>query len=52
MIQKQTGESGSAKIVFITHKVLNKYMFKSINEILKLDVVKQVLNVIRVEALQ
>jgi len=52
MIQKQTGESGSAKIVFITHKVLNKYMFKSINEILKLDVVKQVLNVIRVEDLQ
>ena len=52
MIQKQTGESGSAKIVFITHKVLNEYMFKSINEILKLDVVKQVLNVIRVEDLQ
>ena len=52
MIQKQTGESGSAKIVFITHKVLNKDMFKSINEILKLDVVKQVLNVIRVEDLQ
>jgi len=52
MIQKQTEESGSAKIVFITHKVLNKDMFKSINEILKLDVVKQVLNVIRVEDLQ
>jgi homoserine dehydrogenase len=52
MIQKQTGESGSAKLVFITHKVLNKYMFKSISELLKLDVVKQVLNVIRVEDLQ
>jgi len=51
MIQKQTKESGSAKIVFITHKVLNKDMFKSINEILKLDVVKKVLNVIRVEDL-
>jgi len=52
MIQKQTQEIGSAKIVFITHKVLNKDMFKSINEILKLNVVKQVLNVIRVEDLQ
>ena len=52
MIQKQTKEIGSAKIVFITHKVLNKDMFKSIDEILKLDVVKQVLNVIRVEDLQ
>jgi len=52
MIQKQTGEIGSAKLVFITHKVLNEYMFKSVNEILKLDVVKQVLNVIRVEDLQ
>jgi len=52
MIQKQTEESGSAKIVFITHKVLNKNMFNSIDEILKLDVVKQVLNIIRVEDLQ
>jgi homoserine dehydrogenase len=52
MLQKQTQERGSAKIVFITHKVLNKDMFKSINEILKLDVVKQVLNIIRVEDLQ
>ena len=52
MIQKQTQETGSAKIVFITHKVLNKDMLKSINEILKLNVVKQILNVIRVEDLQ
>jgi homoserine dehydrogenase len=53
MIQKQTKESvGSARIVFITHKVLNKNMFKSVKEILKLDVVNQVLNIIRVEDLQ
>jgi homoserine dehydrogenase len=52
MIQKQAQESGSAKLVFITHKVLNKDMFKSIDEILELDVVKQVLNVIRVEDLK
>jgi len=52
MIQKQTGESGSAKLVFITHKVPNKYMFKSVSEILELDAVKQVLNIIRVEDLQ
>ena len=52
MIQKQTQESGSARIVFITHRVLNKDMFKSIEEIKELDVVNQVLNVIRVEDLQ
>lgn len=52
MIQKQTKEGGSARIVFITHRVLNKDMFKSIEEILKLDVVNQVLNVIRVEDLK
>ncbi|MCE5328830.1 homoserine dehydrogenase [bacterium] len=52
MIQKQTQEGGSAKIVFITHRVLNKDMFKSVKEIIKLDVVNQVLNIIRVEDLQ
>jgi len=51
MIQKQTTESGSAQIVFITHRVLNKNMYKSIKEITKLDVVNKVLNVIRVEDL-
>ena len=52
MIQKQTKESDVARIVFIIHRVLNKDMYKSIDEISKLDVVNQVLNVIRVEDLQ
>lgn len=51
MIQKQTTESGSAQIVFITHRVLNKNMSKSVKEIAKLDVVSRVLNIIRVEDL-
>ncbi|MDD5658753.1 MAG: homoserine dehydrogenase [Actinomycetota bacterium] len=52
MIQKQAQDGGSAKIVFITHHVLNKDMFKSMEEIVKLDVVNKVLNVIRVEDLK
>ncbi|MCL6087815.1 MAG: homoserine dehydrogenase [Actinobacteria bacterium] len=52
MIQKQAKESAVARLVFIIHRVLNRDMFKSIDEISKLDVVNQVLNVIRVEDLQ
>ncbi len=51
MIQKQTTESGLAWIVFITHRVLNKNMSKSVEKIAKLDVVNKVLNIIRVEDL-
>jgi len=51
MIQKQTGRGKSAKLIFITHGVVNKNLYKSISEISKLDVVDKVLSVIRVEDL-
>ena len=51
MIQKQTDKEKSARLIFITHGVVNKNLYKSIDEISKLDVVDKVLNVIRVEDL-
>ena len=51
MIQKQTDKEKSARLIFITHGVINKNLYKSIDEISKLDVVDKVLNVIRVEDL-
>jgi len=52
MIQKQATGKGSAEIVFITHSVLNKDMYRSIKDISGLDVVNKILNVIRVEDLK
>jgi len=52
MIQKQEREAGKAKIVFITHKVLNKDLFKAASEASGLDVVKEIVNIIRVEDLK
>ena len=51
MIQKQTDREKSARLIFITHEVVNKNLYKSISEISKLDVVDKVLSVIRVEDL-
>ena len=51
MIQKQTDKEKSARLIFITHEVVNKNLYKSISEISKLDVVDKVLSVIRVEDL-
>jgi homoserine dehydrogenase len=51
MIQKQTDKEKSARLIFITHEVINKNLYKSISEISKLDVVDKVLSVIRVEDL-
>ncbi|NQT66470.1 MAG: homoserine dehydrogenase [Actinobacteria bacterium] len=51
MIQKQTDKEKSARLIFITHEVVNKNLYKSISEISKLDVVNKVLSVIRVEDL-
>ena len=51
MIQKQTDKEKSARLIFITHEVVNKNLYKSINEISKLDVVDKVLSIIRVEDL-
>lgn len=52
MIQKQAGKEGNARLIFITHEVVNKNLYKSIREISKLDIVNRVLSIIRVEDLK
>ncbi len=52
MVQKQTVKEKIARLIFITHDVKNKNLYKSIKEISRLDVVSKVLNVIRVEELE
>lgn len=51
MIQKQTDLRGTARLIFITHKTINKNFYDSIRDIKKLDVVKKIINIIRVEDL-
>ncbi len=51
MIQRQINREGSARLVFITHEVSNRNLYKSIEEISKLEVVDKVINIIRVEDL-
>ena len=51
MIQKQTDIKEMAKLIFITHEVANKDLYKSVDELSKLDVVDRVTNIIRVEEL-
>jgi homoserine dehydrogenase len=51
MVQKQTSRGKSARLIFITHKVVNRNLSRSIKEMSELDVVDKVLSVIRVEDL-
>jgi len=51
MIQKQLDVKNTARLIFITHDVLNKNMYESIAKIKKLNVVEDILNIIRVEDL-
>jgi len=51
MVQKQTDKEGSARLIFITHEVVNKNLYESIKDISKLDVVDKILSIIRVEDL-
>jgi homoserine dehydrogenase len=51
MIQKQTGVKGTARLVFITHDTANKNLYSSVEELKKLDVIKKIINTIRVEEL-
>ena len=51
MIQKQTDVKGTARLVFITHDTANKNLYSSIEELKKLDVIKEIINTIRVEEL-
>ncbi|MGM0365177.1 MAG: homoserine dehydrogenase [Actinomycetota bacterium] len=51
MIQKQAEKEGTARLIFITHEVLNKNLYKSIEQVSSLDVVQKVLSAIRVEDL-
>lgn len=49
MIQKQIEIKGVARLIFVTHNTLNKNLYDSVKEIENLDVVKKILNIIRVE---
>ena len=51
MVQKQAVQERSARLIFITHEVINKNLYKSIKEISKLDAVSKILSIIRVEDL-
>jgi hypothetical protein len=51
MIQKQTDVKGTARLVFITHDTANKNLYNSIEELKELDVIKKIINTIRVEEL-
>ncbi len=51
MVQKQADREKIARLIFITHEVANKNLYKSISKISKLKVVNKVLSVIRVEDL-
>lgn len=51
MVQKQTSREKSARLIFITHEVINKNLYESIKQISALDVVGSILSVIRVEDL-
>lgn len=51
MIQKQIDSKSSARLIFITHRVINKNLYKSIEELKKIEEVKNILNIIRVEEL-
>ncbi|MFO7928297.1 MAG: homoserine dehydrogenase [Candidatus Humimicrobiaceae bacterium] len=51
MIQKQSAREGIARLIFITHEVVNKNFYKAIDEAGNLDVVINVLNSIRAEDL-
>ena len=52
MIQKQIETCDNARLIFITHNTINKNLNESLQKIKKLDVVSQVLNIIRVEDLE
>lgn len=51
MIQKQTDVKDTARLVFITHDTANKNLYSSVEELKKLDVIKKIINIIRVEEL-
>jgi homoserine dehydrogenase len=52
MIQKQIEACDNARLIFITHNTINENLNESIEKIKKLDVVSEVLNIIRVEDLE
>jgi homoserine dehydrogenase len=51
MIQKQTDVPDGAKLIFITHMVKNKDLYLSVERLKRLDVVRSVNSIIRVEDL-
>jgi homoserine dehydrogenase len=51
MIQKQIDVKDTARLIFITHETKNASLYDSIKEIKKLDAVKKIINIVRVEEL-
>ena len=51
MMQKQTDIDKRAKLIFITHMVTNKDLYRSIEELKSLGIVESIKNIIRVEDL-
>lgn len=51
MIQKQIDVKDTARLIFITHQTKNASLYDSMKEIKKLDAVKKIINIIRVEEL-
>ena len=52
MVQKQTDARGTARLIFITHDTINRSLYEAVDELKKIDVVKQIINIIRVEELE
>ena len=52
MVQKQTDAHGIARLIFITHSTLNRNLYEAMEELKKVNVVKKIINIIRVEELE
>ena len=52
MLQKQIDVKDTARLIFITHDTVNRNLYNAIEKIKKLDVIKKIINIIRVESLE
>ena len=52
MLQKQIDVKDTARLIFITHDTINRNLYNALEKIKKIDVVKNIINIIRVEDLE
>jgi homoserine dehydrogenase len=52
MLQKQIDVKDTARLIFVTHDTVNRNLYNAIEKIKKLDVIKKIINIIRVEDLE